>query len=219
MNHDFLDRPKEAFPSTKVIRSAGVLMHVPPAPAGSGDQSEPAGGSGQLASCFWCERAHHGEHPLSVCSVCSANYSTLCSLEMSGSYPLSDSVVDEILTRVSPGNFALGYMDGDSFSVFFVGRSDSDVRERLHEWVGMPSQREKFASNAKAPWSVHHRALAPLDSPVSGCVGNADSRYTHFAYSYADSPAAAFEKELRNFGDFGGCWALDNQAEPVAVAA
>jgi hypothetical protein len=141
------------------------------------------------------------------------------SLEMSGSYPLSDSVVDEILTRVSPGNFALGYMDGDSFSVFFVGRSDSDVKERLHEWVGMPSKRERFASNAKAPWAVHHRGQFPLDSPIAGCVGNADSRYTHFAYSYADSPTAAFEKERRNFGDFGGCWALDNQTEPAAAAA
>ena len=209
MRHDFLDRPKEAFPSTKVIRSAGVFMHAPLAPAGSG----------QLVSCFWCERVHLGEHPLSVCSVCSASYSTLRSLEMSGSYPLSDSVVDEILTRVSPGNFALGYIDGDSFSVFFVGRSDSDVRERLHEWVGMPSARERFASNAKAPWAVHHRGQVPLDLPISGCVGNADSRYTHFAYSYSDSSAAAFEKECRNFEDFGGCWALDNQTEPVAAAA
>ena len=150
--------------------------------------------------------------------MCAASYSTLCSLEMSGSYPLSDSVVDEILTRVSPGNFALGYMDGDSFSVFFVGRSDSDIRECLHEWVGMPSQRERFASNAKAPWAVHHRGQVPLDSPVSGCVGNAENQYTHFAYSYADSATAAFEKELRNFEDFGGCWALDNQAEPVSAA-
>ena len=152
MSHDLLDRPKEAFPSGKVLRSAGVFMHAPPAaPTGSGDQPAPAGGSGQLVSCFWCERVHLGEHPLSLCSVCSASYSTLRSLEMSGSYPLSDSVVDEILKRDSPGNFALGYMDGDSFSVFFVGRSDTDVRERLHEWVGMPSQRERFASNAKAP--------------------------------------------------------------------
>ena len=219
MSHDFLDRPKEAFPSTKMIRSTSVFMHVPPTPAGFGDQSEPAGDSGQLVSCFWCEQVHLGEYSLSVCSVCSANYSTLRSLEMSGSYPLSDSVVDEILTRVSPGNFALGYMDGDSFSVFFVGRSDSDVKERLHEWVGMPSKGERFASNAKAPWAVHNRGQVPLDLPTFGCVGNADSRYTHFAYSYADSPTAAFEKERRNFGDFGGCWALDNQTEPMTAAA
>ena len=194
-------------------------MHEPPTPAGFGDQSEPTGASGWFVSCFWCERIHRGMHPLSVCSVCSANYSTLRSLQMRGSYPLSDSVVEEVLTHVSPGNFALGYMDGDSFSVFFVGRSDFDIKERLHEWVGMPSKRERFASNAKAPWAVQRRGPVPLDVPLLGCVGNADSRYTHFAYSYADSPTAAFEKERRNFGDFGGCWALDNQTEPDTAAA
>jgi len=219
MGHDFVGRSKEALPSAKVTRSAVALMHAPQAPAGSGDPPAPSADSGHLTSCFWCERVHLAKHPLSVCSACSANYATLRSLEMSGSYPLSDSVVDEILTRVSPGNFALGYMDGDSFSVFFVGRSDSDIGGRLQECVGMPSQKERFASNAKAPWAVRHRGHGPLDSPVFGCVGNADSRYTHFAYSYADSPTAAFEKERRNFHDFGGCWALDNHAEPVSTAA
>lgn len=210
MGHDFPGRPEKVLPGTNVIRSTAVSIHAPP---------ESVGDSGHCVSCFWCERVHLSEHPLSVCSVCSASYSTLRSLEMIGPYPLCDSVIEEILTRVSPGNFALGYMDGDSFSVFYVGRSDFDVKERLHEWVGMPSQRERFASNSKAPWAVHHRGQAPLGLPISGCVGNADSRYTHFAYSYADSPNAAFEKERRNFGDFGGCWALDNETEPVSAAA
>ena len=93
-----------------------------------------------LVSCFWCERLHPGEHALSVCPACAARYLTLRSLEMSGSYPLSDEAIDEALTRMSPGNYALGYMDGDTFAVFYVGRSDSDVRQRLHEWVGMPSR-------------------------------------------------------------------------------
>jgi hypothetical protein len=110
-------------------------------------------------------------------------------------------------------------MDGDSFSVFFVGRSDFDVKACLREWVGMPSRSERFSSNAKAPWAVHRRGPAPLDVPLFGCVGNADTRYTHFAYSYSDSSAAAFEKERCNFADFGGCGALDNQTEPAAAAA
>jgi rubrerythrin len=25
-----------------------------------------------LVSCFWCERLHPGEHPLSVCPACAA---------------------------------------------------------------------------------------------------------------------------------------------------
>ncbi len=48
-----------------------------------------------LVSCFWCERLHPGEHPLSVCPTCAASYSTMRSLEMSGSYTLSDEAIDE----------------------------------------------------------------------------------------------------------------------------
>ena len=92
------------------------------------------------ASCFWCERLHPGEHPLSVCPECTARYSTMRSLEMCGSYPLDDESIDDLITRTSPGNYALGYLDGDEFSVFYVGRSDSDLRRRLHEWVDMPSR-------------------------------------------------------------------------------
>jgi hypothetical protein len=193
----------------------------------------------QLVSCFWCERIHVGKHPLSVCPACvasrptqdgsaraangaqrapSASYSTLRLLKMAGSHPLNGRAIDEALTRTSPGNYALGYMDDDSFSVFYVGRSDSDVRGRLHEWVGMPSQHERYASCAKAPWAVHRRGGFPVDVPMSGRVGNADTRYTHFAYSYSHSAAEAFGKERRNFEDFGGRGVLDNRAEPVSMA-
>jgi hypothetical protein len=62
--------------------------------------------------------------------------SAMRSLEMGGPYPLSD----EALKPTSAGNYALGYMDGDAFNVFYVGRSDTDPRQRLHEWVGMSSR-------------------------------------------------------------------------------
>ena len=70
-------------------------------------------------------------------------------LEMHGSYPLDTSSIDEVLSRTSPGNYALGYMDGDAFAVFYVGRSDIDVRARLHEWVGMPSAETRAGSSAR----------------------------------------------------------------------
>lgn len=182
-------------------------------------QLESAQDTSQLVSCFWCQRLHDGRFPLSVCTECEASSFPLRSLEMRGTYALSDGAIDEALTRGSPGNYALGYMDGDSFSVFYVGRSDSDVRARLHEWVGMPSQSERYGSLAKASWAVHGRGQLPLDIPQLGRVGNVDTSYTHFAFSYSDSPAAAFEKERRNFEDFGGFETLDNQFEPVAAAA
>ena len=138
---------------------------------------------------------------------------------MSGSYPLSDEAIDEALTRTSPGNYALGYMDGETFNVFYVGRSDSDVRQCLHEWVGMPSRYEDYASPAKASWGVHHRGQLPLDAPALDRVENAESSYTRFAYGYAPSAEVAFEKECRNYDDFGGSRELDNEAPPSRHSA
>ena len=170
-----------------------------------------------LVRCFWCERLHPGEHPLSVCSACAARFSTLRSLEMSGSYPLSDAAIDGALARRSPGNYALGYLDGETFQVFYVGRSDSDVRRRLHQWVGMPSRYERYAPPSKAPWAIRPSSLMPpgLGTPALDRVGNTDISYTRFAFSYAPSAEAAFEKECRNYDDFGGSGELDNEAPPA----
>ena len=38
--------------------------------------------------------------------------------------------------------------------------------------------------------------------------------YAKFKYSYATSPKAAFEKECRNYHDFGGSEKLDNKIHP-----
>jgi hypothetical protein len=104
----------------------------------------------EAARCFWCESLHRAEHALSVCPACKARYTTMQALEMNGSYPLSDQAIDAALTRTltSAGNYALGYMDGDAFSVFYVGRSDSDLKRRLHEWVDTPSRYDAYASRA-----------------------------------------------------------------------
>jgi hypothetical protein len=166
------------------------------------------------ANCFWCEQPHAGEHALSVCPQCAARYSTMRSLEMHGSYPLDDESIDHLITRTSAGNYALGYLDGDEFSVFYVGRSDSDLRRRLHEWVGTPSRDVRYASAAKAPWGVRHPTLSPLDAPALARVGSAASAYTRFAYSYAGSANEAYAKEWRNYDTFGGLVGLDNEIEP-----
>ena len=185
--------------------------------AKTGSRAEIVRRASPLVSCFWCERLHPAEHPLSVCSACAARYWTLRSLEMGGSYPLNDEAIDEALTRTSPGNYALGYMDGDTFDVFYVGRSDSDVRQRLHEWVGVPSRYENYACLAKAPWQVHHRGQLPLDVPALGRVGSVESSYTRFAYSYASSAEEACAKEWRNYDAFGGSRGLDNETQPAVA--
>lgn len=169
-------------------------------------------------SCFWCDRLHRGAHPLSVCPACTARYATLQSLEMSGSYQLSDQAIDEALTRTSPGNYALGYLDGDTFNVFYVGRSDCDVRRRLHEWVDMPSRYTSYASAAKAPWGVRRRGRRPVDAPMLRRVESAEASYTRFAYSYATSAEEAYAKEWRNYDAFGGSRGLDNETQPASTA-
>lgn len=143
----------------------------------------------------------------------------LRSLEMTGSFPLSDQAIDDAVAQRSPGNYALGYMDDDLFRVFFVGRSDSDVRERLHEWVGMPSRCERYASQAKASWGARRRESFPVSAPAFGAVTSAETSYTRFAYSYAPSAEAAFERECRNYDDFGGSGELDNEVPPTLARA
>jgi hypothetical protein len=139
------------------------------------------------------------------------------SLDMQGPLPLSHATIDEKLMRTSPGNYALGYMDGDFFTVFYVGRSDRDLRGRLHEWVGMPHRYESYASVAKASWGLSHRGALPVGTPESARVESCDGSYTHFAYSYAGSANDAYAKEWRNYDAFGGGAGLDNRKEPMSM--
>lgn len=177
-----------------------------------------------LASCFWCGCIHAAQHPLSVCPTCLGTYRArrfpLGPLGMSGSFPLDDAMIDQVVSRTSPGNYALGYMDDSTFVVFYVGRSDSDVKRRLHEWVGAPSRYERYAPASRAAWGVQPRGAFPVATPAPERVGTGvDSCYTRFAYSYAPSAAAAFEEECRNYDDFGGSSGLDNSTRPAATAA
>ena len=144
---------------------------------------------------------------------------TMESLEMSGSYSLSREAIDQVMSRKSPGNYALGYMVDDTFDVFYVGRSDSDVKQRLHEWIDVPSRSETYASSGKAAWDVRCGDVLPLNAPVLGRVGNVSSSYTRFAYSYARSAEDAYAKEWRNYDAFGGSRTLDNQREPASSPA
>ncbi len=170
-----------------------------------------------LASCFWCDQPHPAAHPLSVCPVCTASFSTMRSLEMVGSFPLTDEAIDGLRMRRSAGNYALGYMDGASFVVFYVGRADHDVRTSLHRWVGNPSRYERYAPATKAAWGLRHNGPLPFGTPSSAPVECAETGYTHFAFSYADNADDAYEKEWRNYDAFGGGRGLDNDVEPASA--
>jgi hypothetical protein len=57
-----------------------------------------------LVHCFWCERPHRGEHPLSVCPSCTVRLTTMRLLEMSGSDPLTAEAIDDALKRKAPSS-------------------------------------------------------------------------------------------------------------------
>jgi len=171
-----------------------------------------------LASCFWCEGLHESEHPLSVCGACAAGFSTLRRLEMSGSYPLTEKGVDAMGLQKSAGNYALGYLDDGRFEVFYVGRSDSDVKQRLRDWIGRPSRFDRRASTGMAPWQLGPGGHSPVGGAADDQRAWGDG-YTRFAYSYSPSPEEAYAQEWRNYDAFGGDRALDNRMQPVALVA
>lgn len=53
------------------------------------------------------------------------------SLGMQGSYDFSSEKIDDEVTRTSPGNYALGYIEDRTFYVHYVGRSDTDLNQEL----------------------------------------------------------------------------------------
>ena len=100
----------------------------------------------------------------------------MASLNMNGSYTLSNDEIDRVVTKTSIGNYALGYSKDSSFYIKYVGRSDDNVNGRLKDWVG---------------------------------------HYKEFKFSYASSAQEAYEKELKNYNDFGGSKKLDNKIAPA----
>lgn len=54
-----------------------------------------------------------------------------------GPYELDTTVIDKIVRGVGPGAYALTREKTEpSFVVYYVGRSDDDLNDRLKDWVG-----------------------------------------------------------------------------------
>jgi hypothetical protein len=192
----------------------------PQARESRGGPSAPANAPKLLVTCMDCGLLHPSGRPLEfspICDRCAARRRVMQSLGMAGPFPLDrEGVEEECLGPKAPGNYALGYMDGDGFVVFYVGRSDSDLRNELWDHVDLPSGIGRWAGSRRAAWDSRPGKLMPLSRPRLGGVGSGPpSSYTHFAYCYAPSAADAFERECRNYRDFGGCRELDNAAAPI----
>jgi len=91
---------------------------------------------------------------------------------LSKSFVLTTEKVDEVVTRKSPGTYALGYTDpnDNAFVVSRVGRSDSDLNDRLKDHVGK-YKRFKFgySASAKAAFEKEctlYHDFDPPDNPI-----------------------------------------------------
>jgi hypothetical protein len=57
--------------------------------------------------------------------------------ELEGPFQLSNYKINEVVTETSPGTYVLEYPSSDkTFIIKYVGRSDDDLNDRLHDWVG-----------------------------------------------------------------------------------
>jgi len=55
---------------------------------------------------------------------------------MKGPFNLTNDEIDNQVTKTSTGNYALGCVSDETFYVSYVGRSDTDLNDRLKDWVG-----------------------------------------------------------------------------------
>jgi hypothetical protein len=70
---------------------------------------------------------------------------------LNGPYKLDESTIDRVVTRKSPGAYALGASDSNTFYIRYVGRSDVDIAARLKQHVGKyPHFKFDYYSTAKA---------------------------------------------------------------------
>lgn len=61
-----------------------------------------------------------------------------------GPYALDNQTIDREVTRTSPGAYALDRFDTGTFYVYYVGRSDENINQRLKQWVGIQYRRFMF---------------------------------------------------------------------------
>ena len=76
----------------------------------------------------------------------------MASTNLPGPFALTDAQINSTVTKVSPGAYALGRVDENGvFLVERVGRSDYDLNNRLHDYVGKyPSFKADYFPSAAA---------------------------------------------------------------------
>ena len=100
----------------------------------------------------------------------------MASLGMKGSYAFTSAKIDEVVTKTSAGNYALGYTkeDGGTFIVECVGRSDTNLNEELKARLSYKYKRFKY-SYATSPKDAFEKECRNYH--VFGESKNLDNKY------------------------------------------
>ena len=60
----------------------------------------------------------------------------MAKLEMKGSFPLTKDSINKEITKESAGNYAFGYVKDKTFYIKYVGRSDTNLNDRIKHGIG-----------------------------------------------------------------------------------
>jgi hypothetical protein len=85
--------------------------------------------------------------------------------ELSDVFALTDDTIDAKVTKTSPGVYVLDATSSGPFTASYVGRSDSDLNARLHDWVGKYKYfKARYCDSAKEAFEAEcelFHALSP----------------------------------------------------------
>ena len=57
-------------------------------------------------------------------------------LNMYGPFELTDKEIDRTITKISPGNYVFGFNKKNKFYVYYIGRSDKNLKDSLKKQIG-----------------------------------------------------------------------------------
>ena len=91
----------------------------------------------------------------------------MASSGLRGPFPLTDTGIDNNVTKTSPGAYALGYTnDENAFRISRIGRSDTDVNNRLHDYIDDYKQfKYEYYASAKAAFEKECRLYHDFKPP------------------------------------------------------
>ncbi len=88
--------------------------------------------------------------------------------KLSDLFSLTDEMIGAQVTKTSPGVYVLDATSTGSFTNSYVGRSDTDLNKRLHDWVGKYKYcKTQYCDSPKAAFEAEcelYHAFSPKDN-------------------------------------------------------